>query len=105
MKRTQYSSDLSESEWLLLKDLIPTAKIGGRPQAIDFREILNAVFYVLRAGCAWRLLPHDFPKWKSGLSLLARVAHQRLVGTDQRDLTPQRAKKGGSQCGAERFSN
>ena len=65
MKRTQYSSDLSEPEWQLLKDLIAPAKFGGRPRAIEIREILNAVFYVLRAGCAWRLLPHDFPKWKT----------------------------------------
>lgn len=65
MKRNQYSSDLTEPEWLLLKDLIPPAKLCGRPRTVEIREILNAVFYVLRAGCAWRLLPHDFPKWKT----------------------------------------
>jgi putative transposase len=65
MKRNQYSSDLSEQEWLLLKDLVPLAKFGGRPREVEIREILNAVFYVLRAGCAWRLMPHDFPKWKT----------------------------------------
>lgn len=65
MTRTPYSSDLTEREWLLLKDLIPPAKFGGRPRVIKIREILNAVFYVLRAGCAWRLLPHDLPKWKT----------------------------------------
>jgi putative transposase len=46
-----------------LKDLVPPAKFGGRPRTVEIREILNAVFYVLRAGCAWRLVPHDFPKW------------------------------------------
>lgn len=65
MERNLYSSDLTEPEWLLLKDLIPPAKFGGRPRIIEIREILNAIFYILRAGCAWRLLPHDFPKWKS----------------------------------------
>jgi putative transposase len=65
MNRTQYSSDLTEPEWLLLKDLIPAAKFGGRPRTVEIREILNAVFYILRAGSAWRLLPHDFPKWKT----------------------------------------
>jgi putative transposase len=63
MKRNQYPSDLTEQEWLLLKDLVPPAKFGGRPRTVEIREILNAVFYVLRAGCAWRLVPHDFPKW------------------------------------------
>src|SRR5215218_3709919 len=65
MSRNQYSSDLREPEWLLLKNLIPRAKFGGRPRTVEIREILNAIFYVLRAGCAWRLLPHDFPKWKT----------------------------------------
>jgi transposase len=65
MSRNQYSSDLTEQEWMLLKDLIPPARFGGRPRAVEIREILNAVFYVLRAGCAWRLMPHDFPKWKT----------------------------------------
>src|SRR5215203_2127011 len=65
MKQTQYSSDLTEPEWMLLKDLIPPAKSGGRPRTVEIREILNAVFYVLRGGSAWRLLPHDFPKWKT----------------------------------------
>jgi len=65
MCRNQYSSDLTEQEWLVLEDLIPVAKFGGRPRTVEIREILNAVFYVRRAGCAWRLLPHDFPKWKT----------------------------------------
>jgi putative transposase len=41
------------------------AKSGGRPRTIEPREILNAIFYILRTGCAWRLLPHDFPNWKT----------------------------------------
>lgn len=65
MNRTQYSSDLTDLEWILLKDLMPPAKFGGRPRTVEIREILNAVFYILRAGSAWRLLPHDFPKWKT----------------------------------------
>jgi len=64
MKRNQYSSDLTEQEWVFLEDLIPPAKFGGRPRQVEVCEILNAVFYVLRAGCAWRLMPHDFPNGK-----------------------------------------
>ncbi len=44
MKRNQYPSDLTEQEWLLLKDLVPPAKFGGRPRTVEIREILNAVF-------------------------------------------------------------
>lgn len=65
MNRNIYSSDLTDQEWILLSDLMPVAKSGGRPRTIEIREILNAIFYLLRAGCAWRLLPHDFPNWKT----------------------------------------
>lgn len=65
MKREPYPSDLSDEEWEILKPLIPPEKPGGRPREADMREILNAIFYVLRTGCAWRSLPHDFPPWQS----------------------------------------
>ncbi len=65
MSRKAYPSDLSDIEWLILQVLIPIAKPGGRPRSVDIREILNAIFYILRSGCAWRMLPHDFPKWQT----------------------------------------
>lgn len=58
--RRPYSTDLSAEEWEILEPLVPDAKPGGRPRAHETRELLNAIFYVLRGGCAWRLLPHDF---------------------------------------------
>ncbi len=60
-----YASDLSDAEWAILEPLIPPAKTGGRPRSVNMREILNGIFYVLRGGCAWRLLPHDFPAWST----------------------------------------
>jgi transposase len=42
---------------------LPAPKGHGRPRIHDLREILNAVFYLLKSGCQWRLLPHDFPRW------------------------------------------
>jgi transposase len=62
--RRPYSTDLTDAEWALLAPLIPLAKSGGRP-ARDRREILDAISYVIRTGCAWRLLPHDFPPWQT----------------------------------------
>ncbi len=63
--RRPYSTDLSDEEWEILRPLVPEAKPGGRPRAHRTREILNAIFYVLRGGCAWRLLPHDFLPWQT----------------------------------------
>jgi putative transposase len=45
--------------------MIPQAKPGGRPRTLEMREVLNALFYVVRGGIPWRMLPQDFPKWKS----------------------------------------
>jgi len=63
--RRAYQSDLSDEEWEVLKPHLPVPQASGRPRLHPLREIVDAVFYVLRGGCAWRLLPHDFPPWKS----------------------------------------
>ena len=63
--RFSYPSDLSEAQWLLLEPLIPVPKSYGRPREYDLRAIVNAIFYVLRSGCSWRMPPHDFPPWST----------------------------------------
>jgi transposase len=63
--RRRYATDLTDREWALLAPLIPQPKPGGRPAVHDRRELVNAMLYWLRAGCAWRLLPHDFPPWQT----------------------------------------
>src|SRR5262249_12631370 len=57
----RYPTDLTEAEWTLLAPLIPVAQPGGRPRTTDMREVVNAIFYVLRGGCQWRQLPTEFP--------------------------------------------
>jgi hypothetical protein len=63
--RRRYLTDLSDAEWEYIEGLLPTPENKGRPRLHSLREILNAIFYVVRSGCAWRLLPHDFPPWKT----------------------------------------
>jgi transposase len=62
--RKPYPTDLTDKEWELIAPYVPVAKPGGRPETYPKREILNGIFYILRGGCAWRLLPHDFPPWQ-----------------------------------------
>ena len=64
MKRS-YSTDLSDAEWECLELYVPAPNKRGRPKTHSTREILNAIFYVLKSGCAWRLLPRDFPPWET----------------------------------------
>jgi putative transposase len=62
-QRLTYTTDLTDEEWRLLKPLLPPAKSGGRPRKYPLREVMNGLQYGLRAGCAWRLMPHDLPQW------------------------------------------
>lgn len=65
VSRPSYSTDLTDAEWQILAPLLPAEKPGGRHRLYQMREIINALRYLLRAGCAWRLLPHDFPHWRT----------------------------------------
>ncbi len=64
MKRS-YSTDLTDAEWKCLEPHVPLPNKRGRPKTHSSREILNAIFYLLKSGCAWRLLPRDFPPWET----------------------------------------
>jgi putative transposase len=75
-----YPTDLTDAEWALLAPLIPPAKTGGRPPR-DRREILDGISYAIRTGCAWRLLPHDFPPWQT---VYHYVRRWRIDGTWER---------------------
>ena len=63
MPNKQYDTDLSDAAWALVKPLLPAARPGGRPRTTDTRAVVNAIFYLLRTGCQWRLLPREFPAW------------------------------------------
>lgn len=61
--RLAYDTDLTDAEWRILERLVPAPAPNGRPVDYTRREIANALFYINRAGCSWRLLPHDLPPW------------------------------------------
>src|SRR6476659_10229199 len=60
----RYETDLTDDQWDIVRPLLPGPKPTGRPPA-DLREVVNAIFYLLRTGCQWRLLPKDFPPWST----------------------------------------
>jgi putative transposase len=61
VSRKPYPSDLTDAQWAILAPLLPPAKPDGRPRTTDLREVVDAILYLVRTGCAWRMLPHDFP--------------------------------------------
>lgn len=62
--RQPYPTDLSDEQWEILEPLVPAAQPGPQPIKHTRREIVNAIFYLLRSGCQWRMLPHDLPPWR-----------------------------------------
>jgi putative transposase len=88
MKRS-YSTDLTDAEWECLEFYVPAPSKRGRPRTHTTRKILNAIFYVLKSGCAWRLLPRDFPPWETVYWWFRRW---RIDGTFERLNTPLRER-------------
>src|SRR5260221_1551227 len=62
-KNQRYQGDLTDEEWCVIEPHLPKPRAKGRPRSWAMREIINGIFYVMRAGCTWRLLPSDFPPW------------------------------------------
>lgn len=58
-----YATDLSDDVWTLIEPMLPVPRSGGQPRTTNVRAVLNAIFYLLRTGCQWGLLPREFPVW------------------------------------------
>jgi putative transposase len=84
-----YATDLTDAEWNVLEPYVPDPDKRGRPRIHSPREILDAVFYVLKSGCPWRLLPKDFPPWETVYWWFARW---RSDGTFERLNTALRER-------------
>ena len=66
INREPYPTDLKDKAWVMISPLLLSSeKTAGRPRSVDLREIVNAILYLTQAGCSWRMLPHDFPHWKT----------------------------------------
>ena len=76
-----YPTDMNDAQWEVISRLIPPAKKGGRPREVDMRSLLNGIFYAVRAGCAWRMLPKEYPPWQTVYYYFARFKRD---GTWQR---------------------
>lgn len=90
----RYATDLTDAEWQVLEPLIPRAKKMGRREEYSKRDIINGIRYLLRTGCAWRLLPRDFPPWPTVYHYFRRWTRDgtwEYVHTELRARVRQRA--------------
>jgi len=80
-KTKRYPSDLTDEEWERIAPLMPAPGRRGRPRAIDFREVINAVRYLVRSGCGWRMLPVHFGAWQTVYGWFRELARRFLFQT------------------------
>src|SRR6516165_5865843 len=76
MRTHTYPSDVTDEQWALVEPLIPVYP-GGRPRTTDVRDVLDAIFYLLRTGCQWRYLPKDLPPRRPSMTSCAIASAAR----------------------------
>ena len=80
-KTKRYPTDLTDEEWAKVEPLLPRRAKRGRPREVKLREIINAIRYLVRTGCGWRMLPKDFPPWETVYWWFRRFVRQLLFRT------------------------
>lgn len=98
MARAIYPSDLTDAEWAVIAPLLPMPAPRGRPRKYGLREIVDAIFSVIRTGCQWRALPHDLPKWQTVYHYLWRWRQTGLWEDINAELREQVRVAGGREA-------
>ena len=94
----RYGSDLSDAEWEIIAPFMPPPARTGRPREWPMREIMNAIFYVLRAGCPWRMLPKDFPPMTTVHGWFLHFRREGLFETINHHLVMRDRERVGGQA-------
>jgi transposase len=77
----RYPSDTSDEQWALIEPLLPPVNTGGRPEKHPRRAVVDAIHFVVRAGCSWRQLPADFPPWQTVYWYFVRFEQARATAS------------------------
>ena len=80
-KTKRYPSDLTDEEWSAVEPLLPKQASTGSPRRVDLREIMNALRYLVRSGCEWRMLPVHFPRWQTVYWWFRRLTRRLMFKT------------------------
>lgn len=94
----RYGSDLTDQEWEIIAPFLPPPARTGRPRSWTLREIMNAIFYVLRSGCAWSLLPKDFPPRSTVYGWFLRFRREGLFETINHHLVVKDRERVGREA-------
>src|SRR6266542_6148509 len=94
MRTQRYDTDLTDEQFALWQPRLPRPKRTGRPPA-GLRQVLDGIFYLVRSGCRWRLLPHDFPPWSTVHTWYRRWRQDGTRGRIHDALVPRARRRAG----------
>ena len=100
--RKTYPSDISREQFEVIKPLLESARRKTSPRRVDLYEVFCAVLYLLRSGCQWRMLPEDFPKWRTVHSYFAIWSKPREGGSLLEQALKKSGWRGPRETGAQR---
>jgi putative transposase len=95
LNRMAYPSDLIDEQWVILEPLIPAISPEASYHVHTRREMVNAILYVLRSGCSWRMLPHEFPAWGTVYSYFRQWQREGIWDQVLKTLRMEVRKKAG----------
>ena len=105
-RRKQYPSDISREQFVQIRSLLESVRKRTKPRTVDLYEVFNAVLYLLKSGCQWRMIPEGFPKW---YTVYAYFAKWSQPGTDGVSALERALKKIGwrdpRETGAQRHDH
>ena len=101
--RKSYPSDISRKQFEIIKPLLENARRKTAPRRVDLYEVFCAVLYLLRSGCQWRMLPEEFPKWRTVHSYFAIWSEPREGGSLLEQALKKSGWRGPRETGAQRM--
>ena len=103
--RKSYPSDISREQFEVIKPLLESARRKTSPRRVELYEVFCAVLYLLRSGCQWRMLPDEFPKWRTVHSYFAIWSEPREGGSLLEQALKKSGWRGPRETGAQRLQH
>lgn len=102
--RKKYPSDISREQFELIRPLLESVRKTTKPRTVDLYEVFCGVLYLLKSGCQWRMLPSDFPKWRTVYAYFEKWREPGPGGVSVLELALKKSGwRGPTQTGAERL--
>ena len=103
--RKSYPSDISREQFEIIRPLLESARKKTAPRTVELYEVFCAVLYLLRSGCQWRMLPEEFPKWRTVHSYFAIWSEPRQGGSLLEQALKKSGWRGPRETGAQRMQH